>query len=248
MPNDNGANQSVATPDSTITQAVQTQVQPQDVQDGVTPGGTPASTEPAVPKWMAQLPDELKGNETLSKYQSVGEAFKSLLDGSKPGGDQEPSAPDGQYELDMSLSKDIDPTGVFHKNMSEAVKSLKLPKAQAEGVYKAFVDSYKTAEQELKTHGAEICEKELRTMWGDKYDAKLGHMKRAYGKLVPKDSPLEQGLKATLAESNPFVADLLSSIGESFSEHDPPRSSAVGKVTEHTGFLSRENEQYPWTL
>lgn len=241
MLNENGAIQPNATPETG---------QGVTPVDGVQKEGTPASTKPVVPKWMSQLPDELKGNETLAKHDSIGSAFKALLDGSKtkaeePGADNQQEA-DLNYELSKSLSEDVDPTGVFHKNMESAVKGLKLPKEQAETVYKAFIDSYKKAESDLKTKGAEICESKLREAWGDKYDAKIQHMRRAYSHLVPKDSALEKGLKDTLAESNPFVVELLATIGESISEHDPPKSSAVGKVMQSGGFLTRENEKYPW--
>lgn len=240
-------------PEPEVNGGVPPQVHTPEVQptDGVQPvQTTPATTEPALKKWKAQLPDKWKKDARLDKYNSLDEAMGDLLDGSvvKPQVKEEVQGtePVLDYELPKSLSEDIDPSGVFHQNMQGAVKNLKLPKEQAETVYKAFVDSYKKAESDLRTKGAEICEAQLKKQWGEKYESKLQHMQRAYNHLVPKGSALEKGLKDTLAENNPFVVELLSTIGESISEHNPPRSTAVGKELERKGFLARESEKYPW--
>jgi hypothetical protein len=85
-------------------------------------------------------------------------------------------------------------------------------------------------------------------MWGDKYDAKKAAMQRAYSMYVPKDSPLEKGLKATHSENNPYIAALFAQLGEAIRETTPPFSAAVGGGNKPSGggFLNRGDEKYPW--
>lgn len=244
---ENGANQQTVTPD--VEGGVANTAQLDGVQDG---GKTPASMQPENPKWMSQLPDELKGNEKLSKYNSLGEALSALLDGSKgdtkdAGKGQQGNEPDVEYNFSKDLSDSDDPDGIVRNTMKDAIKNMKLPQEEADKVYSSFVDTYAKIEEGVKKNAAEVCEKELKETWGDKYDENMASMKRAYKSLVPEGSDLDKGLKSTMAENNPFVVDLLAKIGKSISEHDPPRSKAVGQVKQKTGgFLTRENETYPW--
>ena len=208
----------------------------QTLEDG--PKEPQAPEVDAAPKWLSQLPDELKGNERLSKYNSIGDAFKDLLDGSK--------GVEMNYELPKTLNE-FDPSGTLDKNISNTIKEMKLPKEQAEAMYNAFAESYKEGSKELQENGVAVCEKHLRESWGEKYDQNIAYMKKAYETFVPKDSPLEKGLKDTLAENNPFVIQLLASMGESISEHSPPRGSGAGPTVRKGGFLTRdENEKFPW--
>jgi hypothetical protein len=248
MPEDNGANQNQPTP---------AEGQP-GVATGTEPNGaggegtTPASGQPDTPKWLSQLPDELKGDERLAGFNSLGEAMKTLLDGSKTstegdgseGQEGDPSPVD--YEFSKDFPETVDPEGVVKNTLKEAFGEMKLSKEQADKLYSNFVDSFNGIEEKMKNNAAEKCEQALKDNWGDKYDENLASMKRAYKSLVPEGSDLEKGLEMTLAKNNPYVIDLLAQVGKSISEHDPPRSSAVGEIQESNGFLRRENEKYPW--
>ena len=224
---------------------------------GLNPNGeqanaTPATTQPTAQKWMAQLPDELKGNENLSKYSSLGEALKGLLDGSGPktnegGQELQETPPVIDYKFTKTFSEEADIDGSLSKNLTETLKTLGLPQEKAEPIYNALVDYQNGNIEAYKTKGKEMCETALKETWGDKYDAKLASMQRAYVTVVKQASEIVQGLKMTGAQNNPFVAQLLAEIGEAISEHTPPSRSSVGSQRQSGGFLSRENEVYPWS-
>lgn len=244
MAGENGAPLEGVTPEQTGNVDI-----PSQVDDGATPEKTPESTQPESPKWMGQLPDKLKGNESLSKYNSLGEALEALLDGSKkPAKEPEPGQEETpvEYKFSRDLNKEVDPSGTIHENIVGTLKQLKVPQEQADAIYSALADSHKKIEQDIRAKGAETCEASLKESWGDKYAANMEYVKRAYSHLVPKGSDLETGLKQTMAENNPFVVQLLATIGQSVAEHNPPRSAAVGAEIERRGFLTRENERYPW--
>jgi hypothetical protein len=228
---------------------------PSSTQGSMTNGeqtnATPEIGQPATQKWMSQLPDELKGNAELAKHSSLGDALKHFLDGSKAeskegGNGSQDANPVTDYKFTKAFVKEADYDGTLSKNLSETFKSLGLKQEQAEPIYNALVDIQNKNIEAFKTKGNEMCEKTLKEVWGDKYDGKLASMKRAYGKLVKEGSDIDKGLKMTGAENNPFVAQLLADIGESISEHNPPNRSSVGSKQSSSGFLSRENEAYPW--
>ncbi|WP_319758439.1 hypothetical protein [uncultured Sphaerochaeta sp.] len=221
--------------------------------NGEQTGATPETQQPTTQKWMAQLPDELKGNENLSKYSSLGEALKGLLDGSEPktkeGGEgSQETPPEIDYKFTKSFVEAADADGTLSTKLTETLKTLGLPQEQAEPIYNALVDYQNGNIEAFQTKGKEMCEKALKEEWGDEYDGKFAAMQRAYDKMVPKDSEIDKGLKMTGAHNNPFVAQLLAEIGENISEHTPPNRSSVGKQKQSGGFLSRENEAYPWQL
>jgi hypothetical protein len=252
MAQENGEQQSVQTPEPVV------QAAPAQQTDGGQTQATPASEQPQTQKWMSQLPDGLKGDERLSKYNSLGDAIKALLDGSgtkkadegkepsTEGKDQEPEGTGTNYAFTKQFSKEADADGSLEKGLADALKSLGLPQDQADKIHGAVVDYSNGNMERLKTHGKELCEQVLRQSWGDKYDAKLAAMKRAYGKLVPDGSDLDKGLKMTQADNNPFVAQLLSTIGESISEHQPLQPDSIRVPRDAASFLVREHENYPW--
>lgn len=220
--------------------------------NGEQTNATPETKQPTAQKWMAQLPDELKGNENLSKYSSLGEALKGLLDGSKPntneGGEgSQDTHPEIDYKFTKSFVEEADSDGTLTKKLTETLKTLGLPQDKAEPIFNALVDYQNGTIDAYKTKGKEMCESALKEMWGDKYDGKYASMKRAYDKLVKEGSDIDKGLKMTGAHNNPFVAQMLAEIGESISEHTPPGRSSVGSQ-KTSGFLSRENETYPWQM
>jgi len=255
MPDENGADHATETP-AVDNKGVATPV----VTAGDAANGTPDSTQTTNPKWMSQLPDELKGNELLAKYDSLGNAFKGLLDGSvakvEDGGNtgtEEKTTDDAgeiTYAFTKSFSEELDSTGDLDKSLTEALKGLKLDAESADAIHSAIIDSHEHGMNQLRTNGEKLCKAELQKMWGDAYDAKQAAMKRAYDHLVPSDSPLAKGLRMTQSENNPFVADLLARVGESISEHTPPLSSTSGgaKGKGNGYFLNRENDKFPWVM
>jgi len=246
MPGD-GEQQNVQTPADTNSASTQNQVP----NGGQTPA-TPETKQTTAQKWMAQLPDELKGNEKLSGYSSLGEALKGLLDGSTPktkeGGEGSQDTPPAiEYKFTKTFVEGADSDGTLTKTLTDTLKSLGLPQDKAEPIFNALVDYQNGAVESYKTKGKELCEAALKENWGDKYDGKYAAMKRAYDTLVKEGSDLDKGLKMTGAHNNPFVAQMLAEIGESISEHTPPGRSSVGNK-QTSGFLSRENEVYPWQM
>lgn len=225
---------------------------PGNLPNGEQTNATPETKQPTAQKWMSQLPDELKGNPELAKHTSLGEALKHFLDGSKTkakesGEGSQETNPEIDYKFSKSFVEEADSDGTLTKKLTETLKTLGLPQDKAEPIFNALVDYQNGAIDAYKNNGKEMCESALKEMWGDKYDGKLASMKRAYDKLVKEGSDIDKGLKMTGAHNNPFVAQMLADIGESISEHTPPGRSSVGSQ-KTSGFLSRENETYPWQM
>lgn len=244
----NGEQQNVETPADPNPEST-----PDLKPNGEQTNAPPETTQPTTQKWMAQLPDELKGNENLSKYSSLGEALKGLLDGSKTdtqeGGEGSQETPPAiDYKFTKTFVEGADAGGILSKKLTETLKSLGLPQDKAEPIYNALVDYQNGNIETFMKQGKEMCETALKESWGDKYDAKNAAMKRAYDKLVKEGSELDKGLKMTGAHNNPFVAQILAELGESISEHTPPNNSSVGSQKSSGSFLSREGEKYPWQM
>lgn len=152
------------------------------------------------PKWKAQLPDDLKGNKDLDRYENIGALAKAVLEsnGSKgelavPGDDDAEAwgtlynklgRPDKSedYQLDESINADV------ANQMRELAHDMGLNQKQLDklsGVIKdsnehqALVDeaSYKGTAKETETT--------LHAEFGDKMEAKMEYMKRGAEKLLP---------------------------------------------------------------
>lgn len=242
----NGEQLTVQTP--AITDPASTQ---NPVVNGEQTNATPALEQPTERKWKAQLPDKWKKDARLDKYSSLDEAIADFLDGSSTGtkesgeGSQE-KPPVTAYTFTKAFSEDADIDGSLSRKLTDTLKSLGLGQEQAEPIYNALVDYQNGNIETFKTKGKSMCEQTLKETWGDKYDAKLASMQRAYGKLVGEGSEMDKGLKLTGSQNNPFIAQLLAEIGESMNEHTPPNRSSVGTHPKSGGFLLRENEVYPW--
>jgi hypothetical protein len=190
------------------------------------------------------MPD---GNEDAGESQIVDSGGGAdVTSGSDTGGSDAVIT----YTFTKGFSEELDSTGDLDRSLTDALKGLKLDPRHADSIHSAIVESHEKGMSQLRSNGEKLCKAELQKMWGDQFDAKQAAMKRAYDHLVPKDSALAKGLRMTQSENNPYVADLLASIGASISEHTPVLSATAGgaKGKASGSFLSRENEKFPWEM
>ena len=165
-------------------------------------------TVAAPPEWIAQLPDDLKGNESFTSYKTVGDLAKSHLElGGKVKefetklADAIPKLPDDatdeekglyydalgrpekpeQYEFDAEDKNAPEWTGYWKQQFH----SLGLTKTQAKtmstlwnGQMQKIVDTHNAAIQKEVFEA----EKNLRGELGDKYDASVELAKRLWSK------------------------------------------------------------------
>lgn len=172
---------------------------------------TTTTTEPVVPSlpgWVAALPDPLKGNESLTKFKTVGDFANDYLattakvtDLEKKVGSSIPKLPDdatdeerglyfdalgrpkqpSEYEFDGEDKNAPEWTGKWKQEFH----SLGLTKTQA----KALSEKFNTTMQSMvEAHNAKIqneyktAEAALKSEYGDKFDTNVELAKRLYQK------------------------------------------------------------------
>ena len=173
------------------------------------------------PAWMAQLPGDLKTNEQLSRYATLGDAIKSLMEGNKQ--QEEPKQPEKaepvKYEnFAAKFSPEDDPLGDLGTGVTEYLQGKGIPQKDAEDLVTALSGVMATAKESMISKGRELCEKAVRAEWGNDYDSKKALMARGYQALGDTDGSLQKALDACGASLTPAVWELLSRVGQLVSE------------------------------
>ena len=178
---------------------------PQGSGSGHEPAGDKV-TEPHRPAWMEQLPDDLKGNELLTGFRTIGELGKKFieLDGRVkksvllPGDDAteeeraeffnrlgRPETPDGyelkRPELPDAIHYDEEQEAEFRKTAHQ----LGLTSEQAKGLYDWYHRMVLNAYNDAEKARAELKEQAVKTLkseWGDGFDEKVEIARRAVEK------------------------------------------------------------------
>lgn len=202
------------------------------------------------PKWMGQLPKDLKGNETLTQYQTLGDLGKAFLDlegkvqGSVevPGEDATeeqwsayrekmgiPESPDNyefeEVELPNGATEETEMDQWFRKVAHEN----NFTNAQANAFRKAWVEqnlAQANAQSEAFDKAREDAEKQLRSELGEKYDETLSMAKKAVEKRSPE---FAQFLTDSGLTNHPEMVKLMADIGVMISEDRMPGGKSTGR-------------------
>lgn len=192
------------------------------------------------PAWMAQLPDDLKTNEGLTKFATIGELGKSYieLDGKLDGTirvpgenatDAErasfynslgrPEQPDGYKFDEPKLPEGIEYDAKAVQDFREFAHKHGLTQGQASAVHDLYHQMFSAGITEYEGVVAkqrEEAETELKKEWGDKFDGNIELAKRAL-KQFGGDEVVAFMDQSGLG-NNPLIVKLFNRIGAAMSE------------------------------
>jgi len=204
------------------------------LQGEVTQQTTP-SEAPKMPGWTAQLPDDLKANETLTRFPTVGDLGRAFLEAdgrlaksvpllTEDATDEQraefykrlgrPESPDG-YDLPEVEGVSPDALAAWRQRFHEAG----LTAAQAKALYDAYtaeVQAAIEARQVESDKAIQDAEKVLRDEWGDDYDAKLELARRVVVEFGGDE--FKALLDASGLGNDPRVVKVFAAIGEKYAE------------------------------
>ena len=179
----------------------------------------------ATPAWMAQLPGDLKTNEQLSKYATLGDAVKALMATGEQK-DQPEEKPQEKVEpvkyenFAKKLELDDDPFGEIGSGLAGCLEAKGISQKDAEDIFDMFSGSLKTAKGNLMSKGRELCEQAVRAQWGKEYDTGRALMAKGYQALGDTDGSLQKALDNCGASLAPAVWEVLRRVGALVSEDD----------------------------
>lgn len=183
-------------------------------------------TEQAPPGWMAQLPDDYKGDESLSQFKTLGDFAKAYKETSTKAQELEgkiPKAPESpdEYEFEETdLPLDEDLLGSF----KEIAHQTGMTKDQAKAAVKVYNDAVKGQMEAQKTAAEEQIEKTqkaLKEEWGDKYDAKVEAMRKGiqqFGSDELNELLNSKEIDGVKLGNHPVLIKYLSAIGEAMAD------------------------------
>lgn len=187
------------------------------------------------PAWMAQLPGDLKTDESLAKYATVGDAIKGLMGSQgKPEEKKEPE-PVKYENFTKVLSADDDPFGEIGNGLKSYLESKGRSQAEAEEFFDNFSEVLKTAKGNMIKNGRELCEKAVKAQWGSEYESKRALMAKGYLALGDTDGSLQRALDESGASLSPATWELLSRIGRLVSEDRGTPNKRTGGATRNPG-------------
>lgn len=183
------------------------------------------------PGWMAQLPDDLKGNEQLSKFATMGEAFKSLMENQDKKAEAQPTEvkPIAYENFDKKLADSYDPLGEIGEGLKGIFQNKGISQKDAEDIFDAFSEVYGKAYENLLNKGKSLCEQRCKEQWGKDYETKRALMAKGY--LAVGDSEFQKSLDDTGASCLPEVWELLARVGNLVSEDTKTSSNSQGGPT-----------------
>jgi len=212
------------------------------MSDEVTEGqqAVPEQQQNEPPAWMAQLPDDLKNNEELTKYQNFGEVAKDFLSTKKsleetkqslekkidiPGEDGDwdafynalgrPENPDG-YELDGSgLFENEDLVKAFKTFAHQAGFTPEQAK-QAQDFSQKLVSAALGEKKQEKQGEYANAEKALKEEWGDEFSSNLELTKRAINRFGGDE--LKQHLVSRGMDNDPVMIKMFHEVGKALKE------------------------------
>ncbi len=186
--------------------------------------GTQKSEGSTTPKWMAQLPGDLKNEAELQKYATLADYVRSTrqpkTDGNEGDGEQTPTKTEPiKYEkFEKVLDQNADPFGTIGNSVKEVLEASQVPQEVAEKIFDSLIQAQDGSVKELVEKGKDWCEAQLKKDWGNDYEDNRKAMTRAYVALVGDDKDLASALDRTGASINPAVAEVFSRIGKSIRE------------------------------
>lgn len=200
---------------------------------GVIPEANGSGSAGSTPAWMAQLPNDLKGNEGLAQYKTLGDAIKGLMENKTEVKTEETKKEPVKYEnFGRKFDTNVDPFGDFANGMVDYLQTKGVNQADAEELFDSIGKTYADAQKKMLEKGKEYCEKAVKAQWGNEYESKRNLMIRGYQSLGDADGSLQKALDESGASLVPAVWELLSRVGSMVSEDSgsPVRGTAGGKA------------------
>lgn len=148
---------------------------PETDADGMKPTEKKDAQQDGVPAWMSQLPEEMRGNESLKSFQKIGDLAKSYAELKA----KEAVIPDSAEKYSIK--------GDGADTMKEMAFKAKLTDEQAKAIYENIMSINK---KDVETRKAEAekqfneTDEALKKEYGSKYAEKMGLLERgikAYG-------------------------------------------------------------------
>ena len=204
---------------------------------GVIPENSGNGSAGSTPAWMAQLPNDLKTNEGLAQYKTLGDAIKGLMESKTETKTEETKKEPVKYEnFGRKFEADVDPFGDFGTGLKNYLESKGVSQADAEEMFDKMTENFTNAKNNMIQRGREYCEKTVRSQWGNEYEAKRNLMARGYQALGDTDGSLQKALDESGASIVPAVWELLSRVGSMVSEDTgSPRRTGEGKPSHPDG-------------
>ena len=207
---------------------------PDGTPDGSVGGNAPESngngSAASTPAWMAQLPNDLKTNESLSQYKTLGDAIKGLMEGKETPKEETKKEPVKYENFSKKFESVVDPFGDFGENLKSYLEGKGFSQADAEEFFDKMGENFATSRKNMLEKGKEYCEKAVRNIWGKDFDTKRNLMAKGYQALGDTDGSLQKALDESGASLAPAVWDLLARVGALVSEDNgsPLKGTAGG--------------------
>lgn len=208
------------------------------------------SSQSKAPKWMGQLPDDLKGNEDLSQFATIGELGKAFLDARGkaeqaieiPGEDATeeqraayrekmgiPQSPEDYKFEELELPSEFKGQAEFDTWFAQKSHELGLTADQASRLRNEMLtlnSENTSAQQKAFEKSKADTEKQLREVYGDRYEENLELARKAVKSRNPEfaDFLRESGLT-----NHPEMVRLMADIGQLYSEDRLPGGKPLGQ-------------------
>jgi hypothetical protein len=217
-------------------------------------GDKGSQTPTEAPTWMAQLPDDLKTNESLAKYATIGDVSRGLLDLSGklegtvriPGEDATDEDKSSFFNAlgrpetaeKYEFTRPTLPEGINYDEAQEGAfrtmaHEIGLSQAQAEKLYGFYhqniLDSYKEYVN-TATKAKEEAETELKKEWGDQYNGNLEVAKRAMREFGGEE--IAKFMEGSGLGNNPLLVKLFNQIGKAMLEDNLQSGKVKGEEEE----------------
>ena len=222
------------------------------------------------PPWMSQLPDDLKNNEALTGFATIGDLGKSYLEihGKSansiqiPGDDADdktrstffnrlgrPENPDGYEFTRPELPEGANYDEGMENDFRIEAHKLGLTKTQAEGVYNHFTGQILAANDKIQDQAEQARNKaidDLKDAWGDNFSENCEIATRAFMEFADDDQ--KQFFVDSQFGDNPNIIKLFHEIGKKLLDHKIISGEPAGNGTDDkrkTGIDGKPIISYP---
>lgn len=204
-------------------------------------GNGDGTTGAAPPAWTAQLPDDLKSNETLTGFQTIGDLGKEfiglrgklenavILPGEDASDDEwatfyqklgRPESPDGyEFQRPDDLPEDMPYDEEREKDFRKLLYEIGATKSQADRLYKAYYEDTiqawrKLQDQRKAYHDEQVTA--LQEKWGDQYQANAEKALRVAAQFGPEG--FDEFLDTSGLGDNPMIVEFCHAISEAIGD------------------------------
>ena len=183
--------------------------------------GADNATKPAAagegsknPGWMGMLPDELKQDEELAKYDSIGSYVKAMKARTATAPKQPETVPvEYDDKFAARLGSIADPLGDVTATVKRQLGAIGVPQDKAEAFVKALDEGYTKAFERYQKEGSAWRDAQLAHRWGEQAKTKTNLANRAFKLVVGDDEALAKELAESGTTTNPAMWDVMSRVG-----------------------------------